>query len=116
MEVLCGRLSNPATHNTSTLCEPAAVCLEAPTGRTIGLGRSYGKHGLGRDLIHIPRRRPRAGRTVIGGERGLAVEHARPPSLGTVRLDHAARPGRTRHLHPPPVHTITEPLPVHPSI
>src|SRR5260221_6639202 len=89
----------PATRNTSTLCEPAAACLEAPTGRTIRLGRSYGKHGLGRDLIHIPRRRPRAGRTVIGGERGLAVEHARLPSLGTVRLGDAACPGWIGHLH-----------------
>src|SRR5258708_12643070 len=99
MEVLCGRLSNPATRNISTLCEPAAACLEAPTGRTKGLGRSYGKHGLGRDIIHIPRRRPRAGGTVIGGERGLAVEHARLPSLGTVRLGDAACPGWIGHLH-----------------
>src|SRR5260370_36050273 len=85
----------PATRNTSTLCEPAAACLEAPTGPTIRPGRSYGKHGLGRDLIHIPRMRPRAGRAVIGGGRGLPVAHPRLPSLGTGRLRQAARPAPT---------------------
>src|SRR5258708_37778093 len=81
----------PATRNTSTLCEPAAACLEAPTGRTIRLGRSYGKHGLGRDLIHIPRRRPRAGRTVIGRDRGAARPHPAPPHPATGRPAEPAR-------------------------
>src|SRR5260370_40811856 len=102
MEVLCGRLSNPATRNISTLCEPAAACLEAPTGRTIGLGGSYGKHGLGRDLIHVPRRRPRAGRPLIGGEGGPARGPPRLPPPGTGGLGAAPPPARRGPLPPLP--------------
>src|SRR5216683_5185209 len=90
------------------LWEPAASCLESPASCTIGLGRTQGKHGFGRDFVHIPGRWPCARRTVFGGERDLAVAHARLPSLGSVRLSDA--PGRSwiGHPHSPPFHDQVE--------